>query len=159
MVAAASPLEGHLVTSIQWSGTVKGTFHEHDVSSPPVFVFTARGTLFPGGKSTVSGSISEIHGGWSGTMAITTRHGKIMANLASPPELDVPVESLHYIERAGTGQYAHTTGEGDAEFANGGQIKVIARSPNGVSSTVSVLLDSSDTVFTIEAKAKGITPA
>ena len=117
LVAAPSPLEGRLVESIQWSGTVRGTFHEHDVSSPPLFAFTARGTLSPGGKSTVTGSLSEIHGGWSGAMAITTRHGKIMANLSSLPELDVPVESLHYIERGGTGQYAHATAEGDADFA------------------------------------------
>jgi hypothetical protein len=112
-VTAASPLEGPLVESIQWSGTVRGTFHTTDVSSPPIFAFTAKGTLSPGGKSTVTGSISEIHGGWSGTIAITTRHGKIRANLASSGARDVPIESSHYTDEVGTGRFVGTTGEGD----------------------------------------------
>ena len=48
--------------------------------------------------------------------------------------------------------------KGKPTFAAGGQIKVIASPPNGVSSAAGVLLDASDTVFTILAKAKGITP-
>jgi hypothetical protein len=50
------------------------------------------------------------------------------------------------------------TVEGKPTFATGGQIKVIASPPNGVSSAAGVLLDGSDTVFTILPKAKGITP-
>ena len=50
------------------------------------------------------------------------------------------------------------TVKGKPTFAKGGQIKVIASPPNGVSSTAGVLLDANDTVFTILAKAKGITP-
>ncbi|MFI5456840.1 MAG: hypothetical protein ACHRXM_15455 [Isosphaerales bacterium] len=48
--------------------------------------------------------------------------------------------------------------KGKQPFAKGGQIKVIASPPNGVSSQAGVLLDTSDTVFTILAKAKAITP-
>ncbi|MFI5454720.1 MAG: hypothetical protein ACHRXM_04655 [Isosphaerales bacterium] len=48
--------------------------------------------------------------------------------------------------------------KGKQPFAMGGQIKVIASPPNGVSSAAGVLLDTSDTVFTILAKAKGIAP-
>ena len=111
VVAAASPLEVPLVESIQWSGTVKGTFH--DVSSPPLFVFRAKGTLFPGGKSRVRGSISDILHSPSGTLTITTRHGKITADLASFGSDDVPTESFHYTDRVGTGRFVGTTGEGD----------------------------------------------
>ena len=50
------------------------------------------------------------------------------------------------------------TVKGKQPFAKGGQIKVIASPPNGVSSEAGVLLDSSDTVFTILAKARGIAP-
>jgi len=48
--------------------------------------------------------------------------------------------------------------KGKTTFAKGGQITVLTSPPNGVSSTAGVLLDSSDTVFTILPKAKGITP-
>ena len=48
--------------------------------------------------------------------------------------------------------------KGQPTFPKGGQITVIASAPKGVRSTAGVLLDSSDTVFTIQAKAKGITP-
>jgi hypothetical protein len=48
--------------------------------------------------------------------------------------------------------------KGKQPFAKGGQIKVIGAPPNGVSSEAGVLLDSSDTVFTILAKARGIAP-
>ena len=47
---------------------------------------------------------------------------------------------------------------GKPTFPKGGQITVIASAPKGVRSTAGVLLDSSDTVFTIQAKAKGIAP-
>jgi len=63
-----------------------------------------------------------------------------------------------------TAVYNHSTNsvtltvEGKPTFANGGQITVIASPPNGVSSTAGVLLESGDTVFTILANAKGITP-
>jgi len=50
------------------------------------------------------------------------------------------------------------TVKGKPTFATGGQIKVFAALPNGVSSEAGVLLDSSDTVFTILAKAKGVAP-
>ncbi len=50
------------------------------------------------------------------------------------------------------------TVEGKPTFATGGQIKVIASPPNGVSSEAGVLLDTSDTVFAILAKARGIAP-
>ena len=46
--------------------------------------------------------------------------------------------------------------KGKQPFAKGGQIKVISSPPNGVSSEAGVLLDISDTVFTILAKARGI---
>ena len=113
VVEAASPLEVPLVESIQWSGTVRGTFHETDVSSPPLFLFTAKGKLSPGGKSTVRGSISEVLQSPSGTITITARHGKITANLASVGVGDVPTESFHYTDRVGTGRFGGTTGEGD----------------------------------------------
>lgn len=48
---------------------------------------------------------------------------------------------------------------GKPTFAKGGQITLMASAPHGVSSTAGVLLDTSDTVFTILPKAKGITPA
>jgi len=48
--------------------------------------------------------------------------------------------------------------KGKPTFAMGGQIKVIASPPNGVSSEAGVLLDTSDTVFAILPKAKGIAP-
>ena len=112
VVAAASPLEVPLVESIQSSGTVRGTFHIADVSSPPLFIFTAKGTLSPDGKSTVTGSISDVLQNASGTITITTRHGKITASLASS-EGDAPTESFHYTDRVGTGQFVGTTGEGD----------------------------------------------
>ncbi len=51
------------------------------------------------------------------------------------------------------------TVKGKPTFAKGGQIKVIASAPDGVSSTADVLLDPSDTVFTILPKAKRITLA
>jgi hypothetical protein len=51
------------------------------------------------------------------------------------------------------------TAKGKPTFAKGGQIIVIASYPNGLSSTAGVLLDPSDTVFTILAKAKGVRPA
>jgi hypothetical protein len=113
VVEAASPLERHLVESTQLSGTLRGTFHETDVSSPPLFIFTAKGTLFQWGKSTATGSISDVLQNPPGTITITTRHGKITANLASGGVGDVPTESFHYTDRAGTGQFAGTTGEGD----------------------------------------------
>ncbi len=54
---------------------------------------------------------------------------------------------------------------GKQVFARGGQITVIAASPDGVSSASSVLLDGNDqgfagnnAVFTILPKARGITP-
>src|SRR5262249_40933427 len=47
---------------------------------------------------------------------------------------------------------------GKPKFARGGQIKVIASPPNGVRSAAGVLLDASDTVFTILPKARSITP-
>ena len=50
------------------------------------------------------------------------------------------------------------TVKGKPKFATGGQIKIIASSPNGVSSEAGVPLDANDAVFTILAKAKGITP-
>ena len=113
VVEAASPLEVPLVESFQWSGTVRGTFHLTDVSSPPLFLFTAKGKLSPGGKSTVRGSVSDVLQSPSGTITITTRHGKITANLASGGVWDVPTESFHYTDRVGTGIFAGTTGEGD----------------------------------------------
>ncbi|MFI5460432.1 MAG: hypothetical protein ACHRXM_33870 [Isosphaerales bacterium] len=48
--------------------------------------------------------------------------------------------------------------KGKQPFTKGGQIQVIAAPPNGVSSEAGVLLDTSDTVLTIVAKARGITP-
>jgi hypothetical protein len=48
--------------------------------------------------------------------------------------------------------------QGKPKFTKGGQIKVVAASPTGVSSAAGVLLDSNDTVFTILPKAMGITP-
>ncbi len=48
--------------------------------------------------------------------------------------------------------------KGKQPFAKGGQIKVIATPPNGVTSAAGGLLDANDTVFTILAKGKGITP-
>ena len=48
--------------------------------------------------------------------------------------------------------------KGKPTFAKGGQIKIIASAPNGVSSEAGVLLDTSDTVFRILAKARGIAP-
>jgi hypothetical protein len=48
---------------------------------------------------------------------------------------------------------------GKPKFARGGRIKVIASPPNGVRSAAGVLLDASDTVFTIMPKARGITPS
>ena len=48
--------------------------------------------------------------------------------------------------------------KGKQPFAKGGQIKVIATPPNGVTSEAGGLLDANDTVFTILAKVKGITP-
>ena len=48
--------------------------------------------------------------------------------------------------------------KGKQPFAKGGQIKVIASGPNGVSSEAGVLLDSSDTVFRILAKGRGLAP-
>jgi hypothetical protein len=49
----------------------------------------------------------------SGTITLTTRHGKITADLASAGADDVPTESFHYTDRVGTGRFAGTTGEGD----------------------------------------------
>ncbi len=49
------------------------------------------------------------------------------------------------------------TVKGKPSFANGGQIRVTASLPNGVSSTAGVLLEATDTVFTIPTKLKGIT--
>ncbi len=157
LVAAASPLEVPLVESIQWSGTVRGTFHNTDVSSPPIFLFTAKGELSPGGKSTVRGSVSDALQSASGMITITTRHGKITADLASPgadPGVgDVPVESFHYTDRLGTGRFGGTTGEGDLTvrtalskgrdattgtitihfLPTGGRIAASARAPSGLS--------------------------
>ena len=48
--------------------------------------------------------------------------------------------------------------EGKQTFAKAGRIMVTASAPNGVSSAAGVLLDPTDTVFTILAKAAGITP-
>jgi len=50
------------------------------------------------------------------------------------------------------------TTEGKQTFANGGKLTVIASAPGGVSSAAGVLLDATDTVFTILAKATGIAP-
>jgi hypothetical protein len=47
---------------------------------------------------------------------------------------------------------------GKPKFTKGGQIRVIAAPPNGVSSASDVALDASDTVFTILPKARGIVP-
>ncbi len=47
---------------------------------------------------------------------------------------------------------------GKQTFATGGQITVVYSPPNGVSSAAGVALDPSDTTFTIQPKAKGITP-
>ncbi len=62
-----------------------------------------------------------------------------------------------------TAAYSHSTNsvtltlKRKPTFPKGGEIAVIASAPNGVSSTAGVLLDSSDTVFTILPKAKGVT--
>ena len=48
------------------------------------------------------------------------------------------------------------TVKGRPKFTRGGEIQVIASGSNGVSSEAGVPLDSSDTVFTILAKARGI---
>ncbi len=48
--------------------------------------------------------------------------------------------------------------EGRQKFAKGGQITVTASPPDGVSSATGILLDATDTVFAILAKATGITP-
>jgi hypothetical protein len=47
---------------------------------------------------------------------------------------------------------------GNQKFPKGGQITVIVSGPDGVSSTAGVLLDTTDTVFTILANATGIKP-
>ncbi len=47
---------------------------------------------------------------------------------------------------------------GNQKFAKGGQIAVVASGPGAVSSATGVLLDPTDTVFSILAHAKGITP-
>ena len=105
MVAAAVPL----VESIQWSGTVKGTFHETGSSS---WQFFAKGTLSPGGKSTLTGSIDFDIQPRTGTMTVATKRGKVTADLTTGGM----GEPVNYSVKAGTGQYVHTTGEGDAEF-------------------------------------------
>jgi len=112
VVAAASPREVPLVESIQWSGTVRGTFHDQDSSSGNL-IFSAKGTLSPGGKSTLRGSISDVLQSPSGTITITTRHGKITAHLAGGGVGDVPTESFHYTDGVDTGKFVGTTGEGD----------------------------------------------
>jgi hypothetical protein len=48
--------------------------------------------------------------------------------------------------------------QGKPKFAQGGEITIIASPPTGVRSAAGVPLDANDTVFTILAKAKGITP-
>ena len=50
------------------------------------------------------------------------------------------------------------TMQGKPKFTDGGQLKVIAASPNGGSSAAGVLLDANDTVLSIQPKARGITP-
>jgi hypothetical protein len=47
---------------------------------------------------------------------------------------------------------------GKPKFTKGGQIRVIAAPPNGVSSASGVALGANDTVFTILPKARGIVP-
>ncbi len=48
--------------------------------------------------------------------------------------------------------------KGAQQFAQGGQISVTASPPNGVASAAGVPLNASDTIFTVTAKAKRITP-
>jgi hypothetical protein len=48
--------------------------------------------------------------------------------------------------------------QGKPKFAKGGQITVITSAPSGVSSAAGVLLEATDTAFTIQAKAAGVTP-
>jgi hypothetical protein len=50
------------------------------------------------------------------------------------------------------------TMQGKPKFTKGGQIRVIATPPNGVSSASGVALGANDTVFTILPKARGIVP-
>ena len=47
---------------------------------------------------------------------------------------------------------------GKQPFASGGKIVINAAPPNGVASAVGILLNATDTVFNIGAKAKSITP-
>jgi len=112
VVAAASPLEVPLVESIQWSGTVRGKFHDTDGSSGNL-IFSAKGTLSPGGNCLVSGWINFDIQPRSGTMSVATKRGKVTADLTTGGT----GEPVNYSVKAGTGQYVHTTGEGDAEFA------------------------------------------
>jgi hypothetical protein len=107
VVAAAVPLN----ESIHWLGTVNGTFHETDSSSGNL-IFSAKGTLSPGGNSLISGWINFEIQPRSGAMTVATKLGKVTADLTT----EGTGEPVTYSVKAGTGQYVHTTGEGDAEF-------------------------------------------
>jgi hypothetical protein len=112
MVAAASAREMPLVESIQWPGNVKGTFHDTDASSGNL-IFSAKGAVSPGGKSTVKGSFNYSLPIPSGTITVATKRGKVTADLTTSGK----AERVNYSIKAGTGQHVPKTGEGDAEFA------------------------------------------
>jgi hypothetical protein len=97
-------------------------------------------------------------------LEFSTAMDRSTARLAANYQVDTTVAKRVEKKLKFTAAYHQSTNsvtlkvKGRPTFPKGGEIKVIASSPNGVSSTAGVLLESSDTVFTILPKAKGITP-
>ncbi len=109
--ALVAPVEKDMSSPL--FGKLEGTFHEVDSASPKL-VFSVKGTLSPGGKSTVTGFWTYGVQNGSGTMTVETKHGKIKADLSAASGNHFATES--YSIKVGTGQFEGTTGAGDLTF-------------------------------------------
>jgi len=103
--------EAQSTTTILLQGTVKGTYH-YATALGGVSLFTAKGSLTPVGSVTLNGSINYTLATPGGTMTISTKHGKIKADLGT----ERLSNRVSYNITGGTGKYVGASGSGEAVF-------------------------------------------
>jgi hypothetical protein len=106
LLAAVERGASPAVTVFQWGAQLRGQY-KTDVSSPPLFIYSATGTIPSIGKATVTGSIDYALEAPSGTATIATKRGKIFAQ-ATTMGIGQPI---YFQITRGTDVYVAATGE------------------------------------------------